>query len=390
MKILYLTQIFSPTMGGGEVVFYNLAKKMSLRGHEVHVICHRLSNTKELNVGNVHIHRIRPTIAYSNALPVSMFQNLGYIVSAICFGFKLILNEKIDVIHANSYGSIIAASILSKLHTKPMVATIHDIFTSGSSDNWRSWAKQNKLSKISSLLGPIFEKISVRMPIDVIHSISEATKEDIINFSGKKNIVVIPNGIELSDYQQVSTKSNQKYLLFIGRLVFYKNLNVVISCLNKVKEEIPSAKLVVVGDGPMKDVWEKMVRDLKLEDNVEFVGFVSQERKVQLLGDCTFLVLPSVFEGFGLVLLEAFAMSKPVLVADVKPFDEVVEDKIDGYFIPVEDIDKWSQKVIFLLSNNEICETMGKKGRAKVENTFNLDIVTQKMESLYFKLLRKT
>lgn len=389
MRILLLTQLFSPTLGGGEIVFYNLAKKLALRGHDIFVICHRLQNAEETISHNIHVHRIKPKVNYRNSLPISMKDNIGYILNAILQGSRLIKQQKIDLIHANSYGSIIAASVLSKLHGKPLVATIHDIFSSGSSDNWKSWAKQNNLSKISVLLGPVFEKLTVSMPIDVIHSISETTKEDIKRFCGKSNIVVIPNGIDLNDYPSDNTDRFpvQSYVLYIGRLVFYKNLNVVIAGFRKVAKELPSAKLIVAGDGPMKKPWQKMVSDLNLEKNVEFIGMISHNRKLELLRNCAFLVLPSVFEGFGLVLLEAFAMNKPVLVANVPPFNEVVQDGIDGYFIPPDDPEKWSEKVIKLLSDKDLCVVMGRHGRDKVEKTFNLEKVSQEMERLYVKLI---
>jgi glycosyltransferase involved in cell wall biosynthesis len=123
-----------------------------------------------------------------------------------------------------------------------------------------------------------------------------------------------------------------------------------------------------------------------LHHNIEFTGFVSDAKKMELLSRCSALLVPSPYEGFPMVLLEAFAMNKPVLVADVKPYDEIVNEGIDGFMLPAHDPHRWSERITYLLSNKKVCENMGGKGRQKVETTFNTDNVAQRMESLYIEL----
>ncbi|MBD0361050.1 MAG: glycosyltransferase family 4 protein, partial [Nitrososphaeraceae archaeon] len=227
--------------------------------------------------------------------------------------------------------------------------------------------------------------------VDIIHTVSNATKEDLVKFNTKASIIrVIPPGIDLKYYDNLGVeKEYQSYVLFIGRLVYYKNLEILISSFKEITKRLPDAKLVAVGDGPMRDKWEKMVSELHLDKNIEFTGFISHEKKVELLSKCSALLFPSSVEGFGLVLLEAFAMSKPVLVADVKPFDEIVDEGIDGFMLPAQNPDKWSEKIIFLLLNKRMCEIMGSKGRLKVENKFNIKNVGDQVESIYTNICSK-
>jgi glycosyltransferase involved in cell wall biosynthesis len=393
MNILYITQSFSATRGGGEVIFYDFAEGMAKRGHHVDIVSHKITNFKdENNLDGVTIHRIRPAIEYKGGLPPSIRQNMMYIINAIIKGSQIIRQNKIDVIHANSFSPAIVGSILAKIHNVPIVETIHDIFTNYSVDNWKKWATQNNVSRTYSIIGPLFEKITVKMPVDIIHTVSNASKEDIINFNAKSSnkIVVIPNGINLNDYDCLGFKKDyQNYVLFIGRLVYYKNLDTVISAFKDVVRKVPDAKLIVVGDGPMRDKWEKMVSELNLDQNIEFTGYVTHEKKIELLSKCSSLLLPSVIEGFGLVLLEAFAMSKPVLVSDQRVFYEVVDDGVDSFILPTHDASKWAEKIIFLLSNKTICQDMGNKGRLKVESKFNIDNGVEKIELLYKQLLSK-
>ncbi len=137
----------------------------------------------------------------------------------------------------------------------------------------------------------------------------------------------------------------------------------------------------------MRKKWEKKVSNLGLQDNILFFGYISDVEKVKLLSNCSALVLPSFVEGFGLVILEAFAMKKPVLVADVRPISELVCNNVDGYVLPVDSPQEWAQKIIFILSNKIECEKMGNAGRRKVENEYNIERVVNDMERLYESLM---
>jgi glycosyltransferase involved in cell wall biosynthesis len=394
LNILYITQLFSASRGGGEIIFYDFAEGMAKRGHHVDIVSHQITNSKEeYTLDGIAIHRIRPAIEHKGELPPSIKQNLLYIINAIIKGSQIIRQNKIDIIHTNNFSPVIIGSILAKIHSLPVVITIHDIFSVSSKDNWKKWAAQNNASRISSIIGPLFEKITVKMPVDIIHTVSNASKQDILNFrprSSSNDIIVIPNGINLKNYDSLDFKKEyQNYVLFIGRLVYYKNLDLVISSFKDVVKKMPNAKLIVVGDGPMRYKWEKMVLESHLDRNIEFTGYIPHDKKIALLSKCSSLLLPSVFEGFGLVLLEAFAMSKPVLVANMKPYDEIVDDGCDGFMLSAYDSHEWSKKIIYLLSNKTLCQGMGNKGRLKVETEFNINNVIDKVESLYLELCFK-
>jgi glycosyltransferase involved in cell wall biosynthesis len=99
------------------------------------------------------------------------------------------------------------------------------------------------------------------------------------------------------------------------------------------------------------------------------------------------LVFPSLIEGFGLVLLEAFEAKKPVLVSDVSPSNEIVENAIDGFILPPVDSKNWADKIFFLLQNKDVCEVMGRKGRQKVETKYDIRQIAKRFETLYGNLL---
>ena len=92
------------------------------------------------------------------------------------------------------------------------------------------------------------------------------------------------------------------------------------------------------------------------------------------------LVLPSVLEGFGRVILEAFAMYKPVLASNIKSISEVIDDSINGFLISPYDVEMWAEKIKFMLSNHKESIAMGINGRRKVEQYFDLEYITDRME----------
>jgi glycosyltransferase involved in cell wall biosynthesis len=374
-------------MGGSGAVFYEWAEKIARRGHHIDVICQQINNLKENNqTSNIYIHRIKPQIECRGELSRSIKHNLIYITSATIKGSQIIRHKKIDVIHASFFGPAIAGSILSKIHAKPLITTIHHVFPP---DYWKKLTGEN-VSYISSISGPIFERIAITMPADIIHATNNATKEDLIKYNIRSSITVVHNGIDLSSYDNsIFNRDYKNCVVFIGRLVFYKKLDVVISSFKHVIKKIYDAKLIVVGDGPMRSKWEKMVLELGLDQNIEFVGHISEEKKMELLSKCSVLVLPSVVEGFALVVLEAFAMSKPVLVSDIKAYNDIVDEGIDGYILPVHSPYEWSEKIILLLSNKLLCKKMGSRGRLKVENKFNINAKVDEIESCYVKIQSK-
>jgi len=370
MNILYITQWFSYIGGGGEVQFINLINAMARKGHRVHVICQKLSNFEiSNNIENLQVHRVKPIIKNER---LNLNQNVRFIINAIYKGSELIKDERMAIIHVNI----------------PLMKTIHAVYCA-SPDFWRKWSSQDNASSMLSIIGPLFEKIIIRLHADTIHAVSNATKKDIIKVNAKSKIIVIPNGVDLSNYNNLKVNIDyQKYVVFIGRLVVNKNLDTVISSFKEVISAIPEAKLIVIGSGPKLNEWKKMVSDMGLHSNIEFTGYISQEDKMDLLSKCSALVLPSTVEGQPIAALEAFAMSKPLLLSDIEPSYEIVTEGVDGFILPTNDARKWAEMIIFLLSRKDVCEKMGREGRLKVEKKYNLERLLDNMESTYHRMLR--
>jgi glycosyltransferase involved in cell wall biosynthesis len=386
VNIAYISQWFSSSGGGGEVLFIEIARGMSEKGHRIHVISQKLSTDfEDPSTNNIKIHRVRPQLS---GFPPSYFQNILFIISATWLGLRLVKREKIDIIHVNNFSPVIIGTILSKICKIPLVKTFHVVF-SATHNYWKNWSMQSNVSRLTSVVGPFFEKLTIWLPADIIHAVSQSTKKHLIEFKAKPKIVVIPNIVNLSYFEKLdSNKTYGENVLFVGRLVYNKNLNVVISTFAKVVEKVPNAKLIVVGTGPMLEEWKKMAHGLGLNDNIIFTGFIDENEKLELFGKTSAFVLPSITEGLPTIILEAFAMKTPVIVSDIEPHREIITEGIDGFLIPLDDLQKWAEKIVYILSNKDECKKLGLNGRTKVEKDFSGQSVINELESVYKDLIQ--
>ena len=221
-----------------------------------------------------------------------------------------------------------------------------------------------------------------------MHVVSQATSKDLIKVNRKARVNVVYNGVDIqNDALRTGNCRYEKFLLYIGRLVSTKNLGVAILAFKQLTVSIPDAKLVIVGAGPMRCEWERLVSSRRLDKNIIFLGHVSEDVKHDLLCSCCALILPSKLEGFGRVIIEAFAYSKPVLVSNLHSIKEIVDDGLNGFLVSPYDIDAWAEKMRDLLCNLDKCRTMGNNGRKKVERKFNLELVSDEIEDLYKRIV---
>ena len=213
-------------------------------------------------------------------------------------------------------------------------------------------------------------------------------------FGVKRPIVVILNGIDVREYSEAESHFLPDQFIFVGRLVFYKNLDVVIRAFPGLLLKVPNATLIVVGDGPMRDEWCALTSRLGIESHVKFVGKVAHKEKVRLLSESAALLLPSLLEGFGIVILEAFACRRPAIVADVPPLSDLVSNGTDGFVVSPFDDQAWSRCLESLAQKPEAVRLMGRNGRTKLEQAYTIESVVDKLEEAYlctkFALRRRT
>jgi len=382
MNILILSQFFSSTKGGGEYFFSLLAKKLVQKDHKVWVITNKIEGEDYQQHENLKLIFIPPTLQYKGGIPPGFLDNFRYLYNAIMKGHKIIRQKNIDIIHSNNFAPALAGSILSSITNKKHVTTIHDVFSLCGKDYWKLWGKQNDVSKINVWLAPFFEKQMIKFKQNCIHTVSDATKDDLLHFGAKKPIYVIPNSVEIPQNSD-NTPVNLFQFIYVGRLVFYKNLEVVIKAINLAKKIEPKIKLIIVGGGPHRKTLEDLSKKLGLESHIEFKGYVSAAEKAKLITSSCALVFPSLCEGFGIVILEAFSQKKPVLVSNVRPMSDIVSNGENGYVLDPHDETKWALVLEELIENPDKGIKFGIHGNKILKQKYTLENLYEKIFKMY-------
>ncbi len=171
-----------------------------------------------------------------------------------------------------------------------------------------------------------------------IVAVSEAVRDSLVRHGiARSRIVIVENGIDLARYREampadIDTKDEFMYL-FIGRLVRQKGVDVLLRAFANVKKGV----LLIVGEGDKRVALERLARDLGLGDRVRFLGIRKDVPALLKRSDC--LVLPSRFEGLGIVLIEAFASGTSVVATNVPAVRSFIADGVNAILVPVEDAD---------------------------------------------------
>lgn len=190
-----------------------------------------------------------------------------------------------------------------------------------------------------------------------------------------------------------SRSQSQKNLLFIGRMELRKGFDILAAAWPRVGAAIPDARLIVAGEdlpcswGPSFFHWA--IRDMPIEARqcLNYIGIVSLEQRDCLYRETDLCVVPSRYESFGMVLLEAMRYGKPVISCQAGGIPEVIEQGKTGLLVPPEDPDALAEALVYLLSNPTLRKKMGEAAKEELKSRFTADRVAADTESFYRQLL---
>jgi glycosyltransferase involved in cell wall biosynthesis len=172
-------------------------------------------------------------------------------------------------------------------------------------------------------------------------------------------------------------------LLFVGRLVYQKGLDLLISALSEL-QDIPW-KLSIVGDGPQSKPLRTLSGGLGLSERIDFLGWQARDALPGLYQQANLFVFPSRHEGMPNAVLEAMACGLPVIASRIAGNEELVENDRTGVLVKTEDTPSLREALRELLSDKERCQKMGEQGRQRVESTYSWSGVADK----YLELLQR-
>ena len=305
MKILMLTWEYPPRIVGGIArVVHDLSKRLIKDGHDVYVITYKegnvpyYENDKGVNVYRVDNYMINP----NNFIDWIMQLNFNMIAKAnelISSGIKF------DVVHAHDWLVAYSAKTLKNSYNLPLVSTIH------ATESGRNSGIHDEVQRYIN---------------DTEWMLTYESSEVIVNSKYMKNelqrlfglpyekINVVANGINSTTYSGIEkdydfrrqyAADNEKIILFMGRLVYEKGVQHLISAMPKILANYHDAKLVIAGQGGMIDELKAQVDSMGLSQKVYFTGYLNAKQVAKMYKCADISVFPSTYEPFGIVALEA-------------------------------------------------------------------------------------
>ena len=300
---------------------------------------------------------------------------------------KLIRREKYHIIHThNSKGGILGRIAGWLCRTPIVIHTIH------------GFAFHDSEGPLRKRLFIFLERWTARMAHKLI-AISEPLREwgSRLGIGKPEQYTKIYSGIEIEKFRidvDVEAKRREFGILnddmvfgLVAKLWDGKGHEIAIDALKIVRQKIPNAKLVFVGEGYLQPKLEAHAKANGLDDQVIFTGFRTDIAELNAMLDVA--ILASDFEGMGRVLLEAMVMKKPVVATDVGGIPDVVDDGSTGFLIPVGDAEALADKVTELLLDSNLRDSMGEAGYKKITEQFSAATMVSKIVNVYEEQIRQ-
>jgi glycosyltransferase involved in cell wall biosynthesis len=309
---------------------------------------------------------------------------------------RIIRERKINIIHSQGARADFYARIAARmLKSKPRVVSTIQMPVEGFD-----------VGPLRKNVYRFFDRFSERYVdrfVDRFVAVSEVLRKTLTDQhkipEGK--VVKIYNGIEIEEYRpngkEVRSQKSEVRREFglakdapvigaIGRMVWQKGFEYLIESIPTTIEILPQSKILIVGDGPLRERLEALSKELGVRDNVIFAGFRSDIKEI--LSAVDLLVIPSLLEGFPMITLEAMAMAKSIVATNIDGITEQITDGINGILIPPKDPSALAKAVMRVLNDRELARTMGLAAREKVEQEFSVEKMVAETEKVYLSLLK--
>jgi len=363
-----------PTFGGSGVVATELGLALARKGHQVHFITYSYPVRLDFLEMNIHFHEVHveeyPLFHYQ-PYELALSSKMAYVIKTY----------HIDILHVHyaiphAYAGYMAKQMLKREGREvPMVTTLHgtDITLVGNHPTYKE-----------AVTFSINES-------DIVTSVSESLKQDTLRlFRIDKDIKVIPNFTNIKKSKETSpckrtvmAKPEELIVTHISNFRKVKRIDDVVRIFYGIQQKLP-AKLIMVGDGPEREIADQLCKDLGIKSKVLFLGNTSDIDRILCFTDL--FLLPSASESFGLSALEAMAAGVPVVSSNTGGLPEVNEEGVSGYLCPIGDVKAMAEKAIYILEDKTRLAQFKQNAR-KVAERFDEDRIVPMYEALYYSAI---
>ena len=387
MKILMLTWEYPPRVVGGIArVVYDLSRTLLKDGHDVTVVTYKdgdmpyFEDDKGVKVYRVDNYMINP----NNFIDWIMQLNFNLVAKA-----NEIIAEQgnFDVIHAHDWLVAYAAKTLKNSYNIPIVATIHA--TEAGRNSGIHDETQRYINDTEWMLTYEASEVIVN---------SNYMKNELQRLFGLpyEKINVVPNGVNLNlfngierdyNFRRRYAMDNEKIILFMGRLVYEKGVQHLISAMPKILNGYHDSKLIICGKGGMLDELKAQVNSMGIGNKVYFAGYMNGKDVQRMYKAADIAVFPSTYEPFGIVALEAMLSENPIVVSDVGGLNEIVQHRENGMKSYAGNPNSIADSILELLYDHKLCADITKKAKNKVRNEYNWSKIAQDTHFTYQKAI---
>jgi len=367
-----------PTYGGSGVVATELGMGLANKGHLVHFITYRQPARLTQFHENIFYHEV-------SAEDYPLFEYPPYDTALASKMVDVVKYEKLDILHVHyaiphAAVAYIAKQILNDEGIKiPYVTTLHgtDITIVGSNKTF----------------APVVE-FSINNS-DGVTAVSQSLKDQTLEyFKIKKDIKVIYNFIDFKRFRKVDkdhfkraiAPNNEKIIVHTSNFRKVKRVEDTIYIYQKVREKV-ACKLLLIGDGPERDGLERLCRELKMCDDIRFLG--KQDAIEELLSIADLFLIPSASESFGLAALEAMACEVPVISSNIGGLPEVNIQGVTGFLSDVGDIEQMSKNAIELLTDEQMLNQFKMNALAQARR-FDITNILPEYEAYYEFIIKNS
>lgn len=293
---------------------------------------------------------------------------------------KMIKKEKIDIVHAHwiiPQGFL--AYLCKKLFGIPYIVTAHagDVFP------------------LKSSFFRFFSSLTIKNS-DYCTANSTFTKRELQKISRKKDIKIIPMGVDSNLFTQKNENKNlrkkfvikKEFILSVGRLAEKKGIKYLITAMKKVIKELPEAKLIIIGDGPERKNLELLTKKLNLDKNIVFTGTIENKYLPEFYVTADLFVGPSIItksgdtEGLGVVFLEALASGTCVVGSNVGGIPDIIEHNKTGLLVRQKDSKQLANAIIKLLSKPKLRERLVLNAQKHIKSRYDWETIGKRFNEL--------
>lgn len=337
------------------------------------------------NINGVEVYRVKVEIGNPNFLTwVLLFNHFMEKMAGHIFWSK----NEFDLIHVHDWLTCPVGISLKHTLNRKLILTMHSTEVGRSS----GIHTPDSVTKDSIEWWGTYEASK-------IIAVSNSLKNEIINHFKLplEKVVTIPNGVDFQRFQRYVDKKGvrnrfginiwDKVIICIGRLTYQKGFQYVIYAMPKILESFPNTRLIIIGDGYYRNELERIAWETGVRDKVIFTGFVSDEDIVNILKSGDIMIVPSLYEPFGITALEGMASGIPVIVSNVGGLREIVKHEYDGIWVYPGNPDSitWGVKRIF--SDEDFTRYIVSNAFKKVKNIYDWNIIAIKTKEVYKTLL---